>query len=84
MTKRKAKAERPPLTVDNEIVMFLHCGRCLAEKPEGTSPREWASLEVGWTQLGIQVWCKRHECNVLNVDFEGKKHPANVGARLDA
>lgn len=61
----------------NEIKIFFHCGLCVAEKPADQSPREWTSVEVGFTPLGIQVWCKRHECNVCHVDFEGVKHPAN-------
>jgi hypothetical protein len=64
--------------------MFMHCGLCIEEikeiaDREGTaSPREYAQLEVGWTELGLQVWCKRHEVNVIHIDFEGQKHPANT------
>ena len=63
-----------------EIKAFMHCARCLDELPEGQSPREWGQLEVGWTSIGLQVWCKRHECNVVHMDFEGHKHPATVEA----
>ena len=28
---------------------------------------------------GLQVWCKRHETNILHVDFEGNT-PANMRA----
>ncbi len=50
----------------NMLVSYLHCAKCLAEKPKNQSPREWASLEVGMTAEGaIQVWCKRHELNVV-------------------
>ena len=66
----------------NEIEMFIHCAACLSEKPDNTSPREWASLEVGWTKLGFQVWCKRHDANVMHVDFQGAKHPANITANI--
>jgi hypothetical protein len=62
----------------NEIAAYMHCGKCLEEKPPDQSPQEWAQLEVGWTQLGLQVWCKRHDCNVCHIDFEGQKHPANT------
>lgn len=61
-----------------EIGAYLHCGRCLKERPRDISPREWSMLEVGWTEKGIQVWCKRHECNVINIDFEGQQHPADM------
>jgi hypothetical protein len=62
----------------HEIKAYFHCGLCLKELPAGTSPKEYASLECGWTILGFQVWCKRHQANVVHVDFEGVKHPANT------
>ena len=37
----------------------------------GQSPREYAQLEFGFTKPGVQVWCKRHEVNVMHIDFEG-------------
>ena len=46
-------------------------------KPADVSPREWAQLEIGFTELGLQVWCKRCEVNVVHVDFEGCQHPVN-------
>ncbi|HEV2329212.1 MAG TPA: hypothetical protein VGY56_10530 [Verrucomicrobiae bacterium] len=64
----------------NCIQVYFHCKQCIAELPPGTSPREYAQLEVGWTELGIQVWCKRHEYNVAHIDFEGLKFPANTEA----
>lgn len=64
----------------NEIVQYLHCGKCVVDIPSGTSPADWARLEVGWTQLGLQVWCRRHNCNVMHIDFEGVQHKANVTA----
>ena len=68
------------LATENVIEMFFHCGRCLEGVPRGVSPREWAQLEVGWTKEGIQVWCKRHELNVMHIDFEGQQHPATTSA----
>ena len=76
MTTRNISAGR-------EIRAFFHCGKCLSEKPDDLSPRDWASLEVGWTPLGLQVWCKRHEVNVCHIDFQGQKHPANLGIEED-
>ena len=68
---------------NNNIEAFIHCSRCIHEIPEGIAPREWAELEVGWTILGIQVWCRRHEVNVLHMDFEGHKHPATSSTKID-
>jgi hypothetical protein len=50
----------------------------MQEKPANQSPRDWGRLEVGWTPIGIQVWCKRHNVNVIHIDLEGTKHPANM------
>jgi hypothetical protein len=78
-----AKVRSRPVPNTNEIAAFFHCTRCLNERPEGTSPRDWAQLEVGWTKRGLQVWCKRHDCNVLHIDFEGINHPANTTAKKE-
>jgi hypothetical protein len=48
----------------NEIVVFIHCRKCVAELPVGFSPRDYAQIEVGYTKTGYQVWCKRHECHI--------------------
>lgn len=61
----------------NEIIQFVHCGKCASQRPATRSPRQWARLEVGMTPIGLQVWCKRCECNVFHIDFEGQHHPAN-------
>jgi hypothetical protein len=67
--------------VTNEIISFFHCGNCLKDLPAGMSLREWASLEAGFTPLGVQVWCKRCEANIVHIDFESQQHPAHT-ARL--
>ncbi len=62
----------------NCINLYLHCGKCLGEVPEGTSPREYQKIQAGWTDQGLQVWCVRHDCNIIHIDFEGQTHPANT------
>lgn len=62
----------------NSITHYMHCGMCLSERPESVSPRDWAQVEVGLTPVGLQVWCKRHDVNVMHIDFEGHQHPANT------
>jgi hypothetical protein len=66
----------------NEILSFHHCGMCLAELPPDTSPKEYARQQAGFTKLGIQIWCNRHDVNIMHVDFQGQRHPANMTARL--
>lgn len=67
---------KPEINAENQIGMYTHCSLCIKEKPVNKSPQEWAQLEVGMTASRIQVWCNRHDCNVVNIDFEGQKHPA--------
>jgi hypothetical protein len=62
----------------NEIQMYLHCAQCLREKPPNVSPQEWARVQAGWTTQGIQIWCVRHDKNVMHMDFEGAKHPGTM------
>lgn len=63
-------------TETNQILSYMHCGMCLSEIPDGVSPALWADLEFGFTERGLQVWCRRHDCNLIHIDFEGHQHPA--------
>ena len=71
-----------------EIGQFIHCGLCIEEwdtgKAVGESPQSYARFSVGWTKLGFQVWCNRHEANVLHVDFEGVQHRANTTRKRES
>ena len=64
---------RSEIPVDEQIVKYMHCLRCMDGRPEDQSPREWARLNVGMTPIGFQVWCVRHDLNVLHIDFEGRR-----------
>ena len=55
--------------MSNRIKVFFQCGKCTMEKPAAMAPRDFARFEVGWTVEGLQVWCKRHECNVVALEF---------------
>ncbi len=55
------------------IKLFIHCKKCMSEKPEDLSPSEYASTETGWTDKGVQIWCKRHDENIVHLDFMGQK-----------
>lgn len=68
----------PQIPNTMEISGFWHCGKCLAEKPGDISPRDYAKLEAGLTPLGFQLWCVRHECNVVHVSFDGFVPRANT------
>ena len=63
----------------NEIKMFIHCKMCLNEEiPEGESPQSHQRIEAGWTDIGLQIRCSRHDVNIMHIDFEGHEHPANT------
>lgn len=63
-----------------KIEQYLHCILCIKEIKAGASdsPRDYAKYSVGWTKQGLQVWCVRHDRNMLHVDFEGIQHPATM------
>lgn len=68
---------------ENHIMQYMHCALCLEEIPEDVSPRDWARTQTGFTSKGVQVWCVRHDCNIVHIDFEGKSpFPAETGRIL--
>lgn len=79
MKKRPQRVARP-ISNDCEIRAYMHCALCLQEVQSNgdMAPRDYARLSVGLTAVGIQVWCERHQSNVLHIDFEGTQHPADT------
>lgn len=63
---------------DLQITNYMHCALCLKSLPKGESPESFARISAGWTKLGLQLWCNRHNANICHIDFEGQQHPANV------
>lgn len=58
---------------ENEIIAYIHCGKCLEELPKKTSPKDYSMVQCGWTKKGFQVWCNRHDLNIIHADFKGQK-----------
>lgn len=85
----KARRKQRDIPNTNAIYSFLHCGLCLeeltklAEIQGSASPRLYARLSVGFTEIGLQVWCNHHEVNVVHIDFQGAVHPANLTRKAD-
>jgi hypothetical protein len=71
------------ITDDNQVQQWLACSLCLKEIPDDTSPAEYSSQQAGWTRYGLQIWCNRHGCNVINLDFEGRNLPAVTSRKPD-
>ena len=78
--EEERKAEKPDFSSiipeKKHIEQFMHCVMCLRES--GTEPYT-QHLEVGWTIHGVQVWCRRHDANIMHISFEGSKHPSASG-----
>lgn len=57
------------------------CTKCSDEFASGTtsspSLRDYVATDVGFTEKGLQVWCRRHETNVVHIDFDGKRPQAD-------
>ena len=61
----------------NEIASYMHCGRCLEQKPEDISPKDWSRTQIGIRHDGrFQVWCNRCNGNVAIIGFRLKRNCA--------
>ena len=46
------------------------CSLIGADAANGESQMSYSRFEVGWTNQGFQVWCTRHNINVIHIDFD--------------
>jgi len=64
-----------PRTLLNIISHQIVCSKCeaefLAAQTDSASLQSYSQLDVGFTDIGLQVWCRRHDGNVAHIDFEG-------------
>ena len=51
-------------------VRFIHCMKCLRQRPAGQSPAEWARLNVSLSAKGLEVWCVRHAIKIDAYEFK--------------
>jgi hypothetical protein len=73
-----------PISNSLEINQFLQCRLCTTEAQALNKPvAEYARLSIGFTDVGIQVWCERHNVNVIHFDFQGRTVPANSDAKMN-
>lgn len=63
--------------LNNSINEYLVCTECQKEFESGMtdfgSMREYSRIDAGFTDLGFQVWCRRHDHNVCHINFEGNE-----------
>ena len=64
-----------------QINQHVICAKCeedfQAGSTDSSSLQDYTKLDVGFTDIGIQVWCRRHDANVVHVNFNGQKLEAN-------
>lgn len=63
-----------------QIKHILECKRCVETCPHGTLLQDYLRVTIGLTPYGLQVWCVRHQANVIHVDFRGQRIPVNASA----
>jgi len=54
---------------ENSIELYFHCQLCVLDDDITQD------IEVGLTDMGLQIWCRIHDCNVVHIDFENYPHP---------
>lgn len=62
------------------ITQYVVCAKCadeLATLEPPQSLQEYGTMDVGFTDFGVQVWCRRHKANIVHIDFQGQKLPAD-------
>lgn len=71
--------KREGIPSENSIRLYFHCQKCLDEAMAlGIAPKAYSQLEAGATDLGIQIRCKRHDLNIIHIDFGGSQPAANT------
>ena len=65
----------------NNIKEPIVCETCLKEYGALQNPditlRDYIRVDVGFSRIGIQVWCQRHNKNVCHINFEGNRPKAD-------
>lgn len=63
-----------------QITGYVACSKCsddVAKLDPPQSLQDYAQIDVGFTDWGVQVWCRRHKANIVHIDFQGQKLPAD-------
>ena len=62
------------------VTGYIACSKCADEIANAEPPvslQDYAQMDVGFTDWGLQVWCRRHQANIVHIDFQGQKLPAD-------
>ena len=67
--------------LQNGIEQNIICSKCETEfllgSTDSRSLQDYSRLDIGFTSIGVQVWCRRHDVNVVHIDFAGHKPTAD-------
>mgnify|MGYP001229352176 FL=1 len=67
--------------LQNGIEQNIICSKCETEfllgSTDSRSLQDYSRLDIGFTGIGVQVWCRRHDVNVVHIDFAGQKPTAD-------
>ena len=75
-----AKPTLPVEALSLSIDSYVACTKCakeLADIEPKISLQDYAAIDVGFTNWGLQVWCRRHQVNIVHLDFGGQQLPAD-------
>ena len=70
----------PPEALALSITGYIACSKCsdeLATLDPPQSLQDYSAMDVGFTDWGVQVWCRRHKANIVHIDFQGTQLPAD-------
>ena len=75
-----AKPTLPVEALSLNIDSYVACTKC-AEEVVDIEPKislqDYAAIDVGFTNWGLQIWCRRHQVNIVHIDFGGTQLPAD-------
>ena len=67
--------------LQNGIEQNIICSKCETEfllgATDSRSLQDYSRLDIGFTSIGVQVWCRRHDANVVHIDFADQKPVAD-------
>ena len=66
--------------VEPNIDSYVACTKCAKEVADiepKISLQDYAAIDVGFTNWGLQIWCRRHQVNIVHIDFGGVQLPAD-------
>ena len=76
-------SDKPTLPLEAlslSIIQYARVFKCADELAALSPPQslqDYAAIDVGFTDYGIQVWCRAISANIVHIDFQGAKMPAD-------